>query len=84
MEPDETTATSDMDKEKKTSIDAVSVEVGHAETLVNDKSMERRLLLKRDLIMLPTVGLLYMIVRREHLHPSRSKKRKTHPNDAHL
>lgn len=46
----------------KTSIDAISIENGHDQTRPSDKALDRRLLLKRDLILLPTVGLLYMIV----------------------
>lgn len=44
------------------SIDSISVENGTVEVFRSDSSTERRLLLKRDFIMLPTVGLLYMIV----------------------
>ncbi|KAF2166673.1 hypothetical protein M409DRAFT_23304 [Zasmidium cellare ATCC 36951] len=45
-----------------TSIDAVSVENGHLDVQTSDKSLDRRLLLKRDLVLLPSVGLLYMIM----------------------
>ena len=46
----------------KTSVDAISLENGHDQSQARDKALDRRLLLKRDLILLPTVGLLYMIV----------------------
>lgn len=47
------------------SIDAVSVENGRIDGFVDDNALNRRLLLKRDLVLLPSVGLLYMIVSRK-------------------
>lgn len=49
-------------KSPDASIDTVSVENGRVDVPVSDKALERRLLLKRDLVLLPSVGLLYMIV----------------------
>lgn len=45
------------------SVDASSSDNDRIEgQTTDDKEMERKLLLKRDFILLPTVGLLYMIV----------------------
>ena len=62
------TTTSDMLTEKQLNEEVIpssgssSVENGDIEHIGIDKKLERRIMLRRDFILLPTIGLLYMIV----------------------
>ena len=51
-----------LDEEVIPSSGSSSVEHGDIEHVGVDKKLERKIMLRRDFILLPTIGLLYMIV----------------------